>query len=54
MRVSANSCFHGRAALLVLHTPDGTPGSFVTVIVDAENGHVVVNIAVGSLERTEF
>ena len=42
------------AVLPVLHTPDGTPGAFVTVIVDAENGHVVVNIAVGSLERAEF
>ena len=38
----------------IFHTPDGTPGALVTVIVDAENGHVVVNIAVGSLERTEF
>ena len=45
----AKSCWRGRATLPVLHTPDGTPGALETSVIDSENRHVMIDIAVRSL-----
>ena len=44
-----NRCFPVPATLPVLHTPDGTPGAFETSVIDSENRHVMIDIAVRSL-----
>lgn len=45
----AKSCWRGRVTLPVLHTPDGTPGAFETSVIDSENRHVMIDIAVRGL-----